>query len=113
MLLLHNTLLRIKWRTAMFMSCCRSAGTARSVAQDAHGRARDFGDSAGKAVAEARDSAEQTGRDTARKGAQGTRWAAEEVHGNASSVGQSVGQLYALFLFFKLRYHDVTRGLGH
>lgn len=87
------------WRTVMVLGSYRSASTARSVAQDARGRARDFGDSAGKAAAEARDSAEQTGRDTARKGAQGTRWAAEEVHDSASSVGQSVGQLYALLCF--------------
>ena len=93
MLLLHNTVLPAQWREVMVVGCYRSASTARSVAQGAHGRAREFGDSAGQAAAEARDHAEQTGRDTARKGAQGTRWAAEEVHDSASSVGQSVGQL--------------------
>lgn len=51
-----------------------------------------MGDSAGRAAAEARDIAEQAGRSTARKGAQGTRRAAEEVHDAAGSVGQAVGQ---------------------
>ena len=85
------------------LGCCRSASTARSVAQDAHGRARDFGDSAGQTAAEARDSAEQTGRDTARKGGQGTRWAAEELHDSASNVGQSVGQLLCFQVLVTLR----------
>ena len=102
-----QTVLQAKWHTVMTLGCYRSASTARSAAQDAHGRARDFGDSAGQAAAEARETAEQTGRDTARKGAQGTRWAAEEVHDSASSVGRSVGQL----LCYSIYDHNLTRGL--
>lgn len=108
MLLLHNTVLQANRHTVMTLGCHRSATTARSVAQDAHGKAGDFGDSAGRAAAEARESVKQTGRDTTRKGAQGTRWAAEEVHDGASSVGQSVGQS----LCYSSYDHALSRGLG-
>ncbi len=58
---------------------CRSAGTARSATGQARDKAGDYGESAGRAAADARDTAEQAGRTTARKGAQGTKWAAEQV----------------------------------
>lgn len=65
---------------------CRSAGTARSAAQQARDRAGGYGKTAGRAAADAQEGVEQAGRTTARKGAQGTKWAAEQV-GLAQSSG--------------------------
>ncbi len=65
--------------TLLFCDCCRGAGTARSAAQQARDKAGDYGESAGRAAADAQEGAEQAGRTAARRGAQGTRWAAEQV----------------------------------
>jgi len=65
--------------TLLFCDSCRGAGIARSAAQQAHDKAGDYGESAGRAAADAKEGAEQAGRTAARRGAQGTRWAAEQV----------------------------------
>ncbi len=65
--------------TLLFCDFCRGAGTARSAAQSARDKAGDYGESAGRAAADAQEGAEQAGRTAARRGAQGTRWAAEQV----------------------------------